>query len=218
MKLKINWTGHFIELVVVIIGITAAFLLNEWREQRAEKELAKKYYNSLLKDLTADADDFDEILSFSQSQDSILNTFITKYKEGTATSEELPTVMSVLVTFNQFSAEKGTFETIKYSGNLDVFSDYELREEINSYYNKVDLIYLQQELHLDYMSNYCFPYIYDNFDILQGSLLPGAKLDYELMNVVVGFQILLKQILNSYEELMEENLSLKLKIAQKLQD
>jgi hypothetical protein len=212
---KLDWTHHFIELFVVFIGITAAFLLNSWRERMNEKQLALKYYGSLMKDLTVDADDFEELLPFVEHQDSILLNFLSNANAENPDEAAITDLLQVLVSYTQFTAETATFETIKFSGNLDVFSDYELREEINSYYNKVDEVMLKQSLHYDYMNNYCIPFIYNNVDILSGKLLPEAELGTKFTNVAVGFQTLLRQNIGAYRELMDENMSLKLRLAQK---
>jgi hypothetical protein len=213
---KIDWTHHFMQLFVVFIGITAALLLNSWRQQMNQKQLALKYYGSLMRDLTFDADDFEELLPFVEHQDSILFSFLSKVNKEELDEAGIANLLQVLVSFSQFTAETSTFETIKYSGNLDVFSDYELREEINSYYNKVDEVMLKQSLHYDYMNNYCIPFIYRNADILAGKLLPEAELGTEFTNVAVGYQALLRQNISVYRGLMDENRSLKLRLAKRL--
>jgi len=213
---KINWISHFIELVVVFIGITAAFLLNNWRELRSERKLELKYYNSMLKDLTADADDYDAILTFVQHQDSVLGNFISRSSEGNFPKDSISEVLLSLVSINQFSAETGTYETIKYSGNLEVFSDYELREEINYYYDKVNDVMVKQDLYFNFINNYCIPFIYKNVDILKGKLLPGTSITTEFTNLAIGYKALLDQSLLAYNDLMKENMELKLKLAKKI--
>lgn len=213
---KIDWTSHFIELIVVFIGITAAFLLNNWRESRAEQKLELKYYSSLLKDLTDDSDALDDILSFGEHQDSVLGKFITRSIDDNFPKDSISNILIALVSISQFSAEMGTYETIKYSGNLDVFSDYELREEINSYYNKVDEAMVKQKLHSNFINSYCIPFIYKKVDIIKGKFRPGVTIDIEFNNIVVGYKALLDQDLGAFQDLMKENMDLKLKLAKKI--
>jgi len=213
---KIDWTSHFIELVVVFIGITGAFLLNNWRETRAERKLEFKYYNSLLRDLTDDADKIDAIQTFIQQQDSVLQTFITRSSAGDFPLDSISNVLYALVSTSQFSAETGTYETIKYSGN--VYTDYELREEINSYYDKVDELMVKQEVHFNFVNNYCTPFIYKNMDMLRGKLLPGVSITTEFTNLAVGYKVLLDQNLQAFNELMKMNMDLKLQLAKKITD
>lgn len=51
MKQKIHWKNHFMELLVVVIGITIAFILENWRQERASSELEQKYLTSFKDDL-----------------------------------------------------------------------------------------------------------------------------------------------------------------------
>lgn len=48
---KINWKNHFIELLVVIIGISIAFSLNNWKESSKDKKPEKRYLQNLLSGL-----------------------------------------------------------------------------------------------------------------------------------------------------------------------
>ncbi len=54
MKNKIDWRNHFIELMVVFIGITSAFTLNSWQETRKNAGLEQTYISSLAKDIKSD--------------------------------------------------------------------------------------------------------------------------------------------------------------------
>lgn len=44
---KINWLKHFIEFVVVTLGILLGFVLNNWNEERKEKIEAKNYLEAI---------------------------------------------------------------------------------------------------------------------------------------------------------------------------
>lgn len=66
---KINWKNYFIELIVVFIGITAAFLLNNWREDYESDELESKYINSIKNDVIQDSISVHEILKFNEEKE-----------------------------------------------------------------------------------------------------------------------------------------------------
>ncbi len=57
-----KWMHYLLELLVVFIGVTAGFLLNNWREDNAELNLEKKYLESFYADVTADAIDLDSLI------------------------------------------------------------------------------------------------------------------------------------------------------------
>ena len=52
-KNRTNWKHLFFELVVVFLGVTAGFLLNNWQLQRQDQNLEQKYLNSFLEDVNS---------------------------------------------------------------------------------------------------------------------------------------------------------------------
>lgn len=65
---QINWWQYIVELIVVIIGISIAFSLENWREHQKEHQITKEYLESLKVDLMLDS------LSFKQLIGRINNT------------------------------------------------------------------------------------------------------------------------------------------------
>lgn len=51
---KINWRYAIGELIIITIGISFAFALNNWAASSEENELVKEYYSSLRSDLETD--------------------------------------------------------------------------------------------------------------------------------------------------------------------
>ena len=52
--LKKKWPKYILEIIVITIGILAAFALSNWKQGRLEGEKTTNYLNSLVKDLQAD--------------------------------------------------------------------------------------------------------------------------------------------------------------------
>ncbi len=65
---KINWLNHFIELVVVVIGITLAFMLNNWREAYVNHRMEEKYLNSFMDDLNFDRVQLDSLIFYNETK------------------------------------------------------------------------------------------------------------------------------------------------------
>jgi hypothetical protein len=66
-KTKIEWKNHFVELVVVFVGITLAFILNNWRESYKDKNLEKKYLASFYSDISTDINSLDSLISSKEN-------------------------------------------------------------------------------------------------------------------------------------------------------
>lgn len=48
-----DWKKLFFELIVVFLGVTAGFLLNNWQLDKKDKQLEKRYMIGFLQDVNA---------------------------------------------------------------------------------------------------------------------------------------------------------------------
>ena len=65
-KNRTNKWHYTLELLVVFIGVTAGFILNNWRENAAEKKLEYKYLNSFYRDVQNNENEIDSLILSSQ--------------------------------------------------------------------------------------------------------------------------------------------------------
>ena len=66
MKKKISWRDQLINLLVVIIGISAAFQLDNWREGRKQRRNEKVYLENLINELDIDLNELDTLVEFQK--------------------------------------------------------------------------------------------------------------------------------------------------------
>ncbi|OEK04793.1 DUF6090 family protein [Roseivirga misakiensis] len=134
-KQKISWKQHFIELIVVIIGISIAFTLEGWSDSKKERKLEQNYLNSIKSDLEKDRTDLQLIYD---STNTVLryvgevfyfigtNAPLESYKFHHATSGYLAT---------HFYPKNGTYTSMVNSGDLNLIQDFELRADLSDLYN-----------------------------------------------------------------------------------
>lgn len=65
MMKKINWMDHLVNLVVVIVGISIAFGLNRYSENKKEEKLEQEYLKSFSEDLKDDVAQLQHIMDTS---------------------------------------------------------------------------------------------------------------------------------------------------------
>ena len=53
---------YVVEILVIIIGITLSFAVDEWKDLRQKRELEQVYLKSLLSDLEQDLRELDEVM------------------------------------------------------------------------------------------------------------------------------------------------------------
>lgn len=134
-KNKINWRLHFIELLVVIIGISIAFTLEGWSSDRKQKTLQVNYLNTLKADLQKDKEDLQTIIDSTnvilKNVGEVFQFIYTKrpvdaYKRHHITSSYLATY---------FYPQNGTYVSLINSGDINVIQDFDLKASLSDLYN-----------------------------------------------------------------------------------
>jgi len=73
---KINWRYALDELLIVIIGISIAFGLNSWTQDRKDKKLASTYLKNIASDLQRDIAQLDGNLAQLYSTSKLIDRYI----------------------------------------------------------------------------------------------------------------------------------------------
>jgi len=132
---KINWKYALGEIIIVIIGITIAFSLNNWKEESKNRRLKKQYLESLQIDIEKEIEQLkrndSSIVQRIDKIGKILN-FVNK-KEGEASQ----TVGHVFEVANvvSFNPENSTYQTMINSGDMKLLNNFQLRRKIEEHYN-----------------------------------------------------------------------------------
>jgi hypothetical protein len=215
MKQKFNWLNYLAELIVVFLGITAAFMLEGWRQGYQDRQLEQKYYQSFYSDLHSDSEVLKNIIPPNQLKLKRIQFFLMD--DGEHRSDSVKAILSDMMKIELFDRKQSTYESIKNSGNLNVISSYDLKEELIRYYESFKMVERTESLYLDWLSDYAIPFIYENMDIKNQRLIATKKLkDHHLNNTVAGYYALLNQNIETYYQILAKNDSLISKISLKM--
>lgn len=215
-KTKTNWKYYGIELAVVFIGVTAGFLLNNWRQDNVELKLEEKYLTSFYKDVITDESRLDSLILRCQTKiDTLLNVIRETEVKNTPLSEEFAQVIvNQILYIEWFSPSNDTYEDIKNSGNLNLISDYELKEDISSYYKYLIEVNNVEQFYRNHMDNYALPILYKNYHLFKRKFINRkAYQSLEFTNMYLGVIALLQQNNKTYNEAYEKNQGLKQRLA-----
>jgi len=215
-----QWAYYLLELIVVFIGVTAGFLLNNWREDNAELRLEKKYLESFYTDVEADAFDLDSLIFRSQTK---ADTLIEILKESALISEPLSeklakSLVKEIMYLEWFVPANDTYEDIINSGNLNLVSNYKLKEKISSYYSFQNQVANVEQYYSKHMDNYGFPILYKTFHLLNQEFINKESYQsLEFTNMYLGVIALLQQNIKVYHEALEKNNELKNELVKALE-
>ncbi len=207
---KINWTGYIVELVVVFIGITGAFLLNNWRENVKDIQLEMKYLHTLSGEVNRDSANLEAGIEDKESKLDKIRNYIMHIKSGSATIDSAAVLVSDILSISAYSIISSTYESMKYNGTLNLIRNFELRQKIVNYYESFEGYAEQRQISIDFIYDYVAKFAIDNMDFTKNNTIenPDVKL-YYLNNIILSYYSLLSSNLQSQQSIYELNIELK---------
>jgi len=200
-----KWKFYFLELMVVFIGVTSAFLLNTWWENQLDKNQANEYIKSIKLDLAEDHESLTENLEFLKNSTEKLKRFL--YDQGDHwTDDSTMVVVSNSLQLVFFSGKTSTYESMKYSGHINLIRDFELRTALVSYYEGFSHIAFLDDLSQQWITGQLLELFLENMDMSKGIFLDTSIFgELTFINKYSGLLVLLDQNYRAYEQLLEEN-------------
>lgn len=131
---KINWKYTIGEIIIVIIGISIAFSLNNWKEQRSEIKLKKQYLENLALDLKDEIIQLDSLQKICISHINMareLQPYLGEYRiKGDSTLFKVFELAKGI----SFSPINTTYQALINSGDMKLIHELDLRRKIESHY------------------------------------------------------------------------------------
>ncbi len=112
---NINWLDHFVNLLVVILGITVAYTLNNIREDNKTRILQNTYVQSMIDDIEIDIKELDSLITNDSISLALLDRVLS-IEEKPLGDDSLQLILSSISSFEVFSSRNITYESIKSSG------------------------------------------------------------------------------------------------------
>lgn len=155
--------GYIIqEIVIVIIGISIAFALNNWKESQADVKLQQRYLDNMAADIQQEL----ELLAINKQEMQAKLELIQKVRPlMSAPNNRKDTVarkvfaIAKSVSFNPVNV---TYQTLVNSGDLKLIDDFELRSSIEEHYSLHKIILRDYErldnIYKEYLGKF---FVYD---------------------------------------------------------
>jgi hypothetical protein len=165
---KINWKNHFIELIIVIIGISVAFWLNNLASESRERELEASFISDLRLDLKKDSSKLEFSLKNNDRKIEALSVGLSLIQTDTQHiySDSLFSSMLQIGNYNFFVPENLTITSLLQSGDFKMIRSTELKKELlrlQKIYEQID--WSQKQLLQALDDNY-FPLILNKVDMV----------------------------------------------------
>jgi len=208
---SINWLDKFIEILVVIIGITIAFWLNNWNQERNDRSLEKKYMESLVYDINSDIEELttmvDTFTYFNKLNAELVNGLTNKSLK----KDSLPLYIFCMISVSEFHPQDNTYETLKSSGNFNLLKTFELEKEItvlyNEYYKQIDFI---DEIHQNNVMNDLNLYISERVSFFGNN--DSSNMDFAYTTYFINKAFTMQYLMISKKGIYEESLKQSIKV------
>jgi hypothetical protein len=207
---RTNWKGYIVELVVVFIGITGAFLLNNWRENAKDIQLEMKYLHTLSSEVTGDTANLEAGIEDKELKLEKIRKYIMHIKSGSATIDSAAVLVSTILSISTFGINSSTYESMKYNGTLNLIRNFELRQKIVNYYESFEGYADQRQISIDFMYDYVAKFAIENMDFTKNNTIvtPDVKLSY-VNNIILSYYSFLSSNLQRQNIIYELNKELK---------
>ncbi len=157
-QLKQNWQKYILDILVIIIGISISFLLDEWRQNLQEKDIEIESLESIRSNLMVDTVILNtrikrcEVFLWSYSQ-------ILKYDSLDFPKDSLKIYLDHTLTYSTFEATQIGYEALKQTGNAKLISNKELLTSIIQLYEQdLELIEEWSDIDKFFVVNEMIPY------------------------------------------------------------
>lgn len=226
---KTSWKGYLFELISVFLGVSLAFALSTWNEQRHLRDSEQKTLIEIRNSLALDLQDIeDNIMGHKKGMESC-NAFIHLAQNDEQSIDSIG--MRYFYVFRDFIAVQNTsaYESLKSKG-MEIIKNDSLRLQIISLYDyhfqiveKLEETYAENQFHQSYfhpINDLLAPYLLFNKQGMPSSIQLPIRLTKEeqkrLLSYLWRMQVNRRFMLNQYKVMKEKVIALQNAITQEL--
>ena len=207
IKLNINseWKSKLIDLLIVIVGISIAFQLNNWNEASKLDTEAKAYINSFYEENKLNETNLVSALEFTESNKKDIDTLKQLLLSKKYNDKRIKILTASMMGVEKISPSITTMENIIASGEFELIKDIELRKRIISTYNTYNTTLILENSLRDYVNKYLTPFFFENIRFSDFSSIHTDFIKEPLFeNIVFGYDVLLSQQIKGYQNNLEK--------------
>ena len=192
------------EILLVMIGISLAFQVNNWNDNQIKKDSEIRFYENIKEQIIDDKELIESQLNYN-------NRYMAQFKYANEIIEandrrKLDTLGVIIRKFTQYSdfdKEGNIYETMVNSGQIKLLHNHEIVNGIRELEELYNYINRMENIHYDAMMNHVVQEInsvvkFSNNEIQK----PDLVFTYEFQNI----PIILLQIMNEKDEIYNKTL------------
>lgn len=199
------------EILLVMIGISLAFQVNNWNDNRIKNNSEIRYYENIRDQITDDEILIKEQKKFNShymNQFLYANTIIeTKDRNKIDT---LGLIIKNLTQYSDFDRQGNIYETLVNSGEIKLLRNHEIINSIRNLEEKYMYVNRMENIHYDAMMSHVILTINPVIKFSDGSVQkPEMIYTYEFQNLVLSLIQVMTEKDKVYNEVIKEIESIK---------
>lgn len=203
---------YLIEIIIIIIGISLSFALNDWDKKRSQEKEYHTYLLNLQQDIRIDsAQIVNDMKGYNRIIDGI--DLILRYddKHRQDSLPYLANAVSNLLNNIEFLPNNNTFEVLRSTGGFKVFKNEKLVKQIVTHY-QFDYAYINMMLKgvIHERNNLLQPFMIKNIYFKDQVTFPEIKTDVPKLvsdpvfwNICYSYQGSCYSVLNAYDRTLK---------------
>lgn len=193
MKKKIEFSKYLYELLVVFIGVTAAFLLSNWAESRKNVNLESIYINHLVEEFNSNKALLERIVEYNREKTVKINRLIELLESKIFVDSINVLSLDCLLKNVYYEPETNTWESLKASGDLKLINEYELLIMLNELHSSYKEAEYSQRLLDEFVTGKVFDFTLVNFNLKDFRFYDSKNAFTPFyLNLIIGYQALLQ--------------------------
>lgn len=199
---EINWPEQVIQLIVVVLSITLAFMVNRWYENYKNRQLERKYLHSFYSEIISDQAQIDSLITENTTRLENRGKLLRFLDRNPVPGDSLLHLFAEMLTFKPFDPNMTTYEAIKGSGNFNLITNYDLQEHLIQYYHRLEGKKYVDAIFDAYLNQYIIPFAFENVDFTQNRFVNEKSLNiFKFKNLALGYYTLLQQNIDFYKNI-----------------
>ena len=194
------------EILLVMIGISLAFQVSNWDNNRIKKNAESLYYDSVRAQIEDDKDNI-------KSQREYNNHYMTEYKYANNIIENndrskldtLGPIIRNLLQYSDFDKRGNIYETMVNSGQINLLKNHKIVNGIRELEEMYIYINRMENIHYDAMMNHTAPVINSVLKFSTKEIeKPDDVFTYEFQNLILILLQVMEEKNRTYDQAINE--------------
>ncbi len=204
-KTDFSLRNILLEILIVIIGISIAFWLNNWRESTKEGRVKRVYLESFKEELETDRDIYEFQVRSNKVNLQNIDALIDLVEGQQYDHDSIDYFIGVFLKRNNWNLKNNTFEILKGSGKLELISNFELRKSLSSFYELRHHQTTQITSSIgDFLENHFNTYLTENTDYYKPIRKNAFVRDLRFHGLLKRWRSKVNYKLSIYEAIIDE--------------